>query len=218
MAAVRQIAFGPFTLDLATRELVRGPDRCRVHLSPKAYDLLVLLIQNRPAALAKSTVQARLWPKTYVSEATLASLVTDLRTALGETGRNPVFIRTLHGFGYAFSGSSRDVGRSENHKLTSWLVCNGVETALPEGTHLIGRDSGATLALNSPTVSRHHAQILVNGMAAAIADLGSKNGTYVRGELIHGEVLLCDGDCIRVGSFELVYRALCDTASTETQR
>jgi DNA-binding winged helix-turn-helix (wHTH) protein len=85
----RSVSFGPFTLDHESRQLLSGDDLQPVHLSPKAYELLHLLVDTRPRALAKSEIHERLWPSTFVSEATLASLVTELREALGERGREP---------------------------------------------------------------------------------------------------------------------------------
>src|SRR4029077_8337968 len=68
----RQLSFGPFTLDADARQLVHGSDRRHVHLSPKAFDLLTLLAEARPRAISKQELRDRLWPSTFVSEATLA--------------------------------------------------------------------------------------------------------------------------------------------------
>ena len=100
----RLVSFGPFTLDNESRQLLSGEALQPVHLSPKAYELLRVLVDTRPRAVAKRELHERLWPSTFVSEATLASLVAELRDALGERGREAHFIRTVHGFGYAFSG------------------------------------------------------------------------------------------------------------------
>ena len=76
---VRQVSFGPFTLDADTRQLLCDPDQKPVHLSPKAYDLLCVLVERRPKAIAKADLHEHLWPSTFVSEATLASLIAELR-------------------------------------------------------------------------------------------------------------------------------------------
>jgi DNA-binding winged helix-turn-helix (wHTH) protein len=213
---VRQVAFGPFTLDLDTRELLRGPDRQRVHLSPKAYELLCVLVEDRPKAIAKADLHERLWPATFVSEATLASLIAELREALGERGREARYIRTVHGFGYAFAHEARDVAHAEIGRIASWIVCNGQEQPLGEGEHVIGR-ADAAVCLNSPTVSRRHARIVIARDVATLEDLDSKNGTYVRGQRIMSPVALADGDRIRIGAFELTFRSLSGAESTETQ-
>jgi DNA-binding winged helix-turn-helix (wHTH) protein len=81
-----------------------------VHLEPKAFRLLELLLAARPKALSKRDLQDELWPKTYVSERSLARLVANLRIAIGDRATEPRFIRTVHGFGYAFCGDV-SVGR-----------------------------------------------------------------------------------------------------------
>lgn len=91
------IRFGPFQLDLAGRQLLR--DGRRVPLPPKVYHLLCVLAEERPRALSRQELHARLWPGTFVSDVNLACLVAELRTALGEWRR---LVRTVHRFGYAF--------------------------------------------------------------------------------------------------------------------
>ena len=108
LGTLRSVSFGPFTLDTETRQLLRGADREPVHLSPKGFELLCALVETRPRAVAKGELHERLWPSTFVSEATLASLVAEVRDALDERGREARFIRTVHGFGYAFSGSAEE--------------------------------------------------------------------------------------------------------------
>jgi DNA-binding response OmpR family regulator len=70
-----------------TRQLLseNGP----IHLSPKAFDLLALLVQQRPDAIAKGDIHRRLWPETFVSDGSLAVLVAELRGALGDNASNP---------------------------------------------------------------------------------------------------------------------------------
>ena len=213
----RPVTFGAFTLDVDARQLLRGPEQQPVHLSPKAYELLLVLVDTRPRAVAKSELHERLWPSTFVSEATLASLVAELREALGERGREPGLIRTVHGFGYAFSGAAHEAGDAVPARVASWIICNGREQSLADGEHVIGRDGDAAVPLNSPTVSRHHARLVIAGDRATLEDLGSKNGTSVRGQRITTLVQLADGDRIRIGAFELTFRTLSGMGSTETQ-
>ena len=94
------LRFGPFVLDLDTRQLTRGGGD--IHLSPKAFELLETLILDRPKVLSKDVLQQRLWPETFVAEANLSNLVAEIREALGDRARSPLFVRTAHGFGYAF--------------------------------------------------------------------------------------------------------------------
>ena len=76
-----------------------------MRLSGKAFQLLEVLLDARPNPVAKEDLFARLWPDTFVSEANLASLVKEIRAAIGDDARNPRFVRTAHRFGYAFSGA-----------------------------------------------------------------------------------------------------------------
>ena len=72
-----QVTFGGYCLDLGTRQLLHG--ETEVRLSPKAFDLLHVLIDNRTRAVSKEELHDRLWKDTYVTEANLAVLVTELR-------------------------------------------------------------------------------------------------------------------------------------------
>ena len=76
-----RIRFGPFVLDLDTRQLTEE-DR-EIHLSPKAFELLLALVVDRPKVISKTVLQGRLWPETFVAEANLSNLVGEIRGALG---------------------------------------------------------------------------------------------------------------------------------------
>ena len=95
-----QVSFGEFVLDLDSRELRRGVEPVR--LSPKAFQLLEILVANRPKALSKADLQDRLWPDTFVVEKNLANLVSEIRQALGDSPSALGFIRTVPRYGYAF--------------------------------------------------------------------------------------------------------------------
>ena len=91
-------------LDPETRELRRRGES--VPLSPKAYQLLEVLVVNRPRALSKSELQERLWPDTFVLDKNLVNLVAEIREALGDNAAHPRFVRTVPKFGYAFRDST----------------------------------------------------------------------------------------------------------------
>ncbi|MFM8533156.1 MAG: transcriptional regulator, partial [Acidimicrobiia bacterium] len=101
MSAIR---FGRFHFDPSARLL--QVDGAAVHLTAKATDLLSLLASRQPDAVAKKDIHKVLWPETFVSDVSLTTLVFELRTALGESARRPRFVRTVHGYGYAFQGDS----------------------------------------------------------------------------------------------------------------
>ena len=129
------VAFGDFVFDSDTRELLRGGNR--VTLSPKAFQLLEVLIENRPKALSKSVLHDRLWGDTFVVEANLSNLVGEIRHALGEDSRAPRFVRTVHRFGYAFQGVERN---AEQSSVTSLPLDRSSQNNLPQQlTRFIGR-------------------------------------------------------------------------------
>lgn len=99
MRAMR-LQFGDCTFDPDARKVeCSGND---VHLSAKAFQLLGILLDARPNPISKETLFEKLWPDTFVSEANLASLIKEIRSALRDDARDPRFIRTAHRFGYAF--------------------------------------------------------------------------------------------------------------------
>src|SRR5688572_16772738 len=90
--------FGPFVLDRDRRLLAR--DGTPVSVTPKAFDLLVILVERGGAAVSKEELMAKLWPDTAVEESNLAFQISTLRKALGTDGAR--FIATLPGRGYQF--------------------------------------------------------------------------------------------------------------------
>jgi DNA-binding winged helix-turn-helix (wHTH) protein len=212
-----RLRFAEFTLDTDSRQLYRGD--AERHLSLKAYDLLCLLVENRPRALSRAELHERLWPSTFVSEATLTSVVAEVREALGEHAKAARFVRTVHRFGYAFQGDAGDVvGRAERtpQNVRCWIIWEFGQAALSEGTHLLGRDSDVAIRLECPTISRHHARVRVTAAEVTIEDLGSRNGTLLRGVPLSAPIPLVDGDEIRLGSVPVKVRIVGPGSSTET--
>lgn len=202
-----QVRFGDFTVDTDSRQLRRGDTEC--HLSPKGFEFLCLLLANRPRALSKAELHQRLWPDTFVSDATLNSVVAEVRAALGESAKAQGFVKTLHRFGYAFAGTAGASGEPTlppDDRLRCWIIWEWGRVGLKDGDHLLGRDGDVAVWLESPTVSRHHARIRVSGPDATIEDLGSRNGTVFRGERLTAPVSLTDGDEITVGSVLVRFR------------
>jgi pSer/pThr/pTyr-binding forkhead associated (FHA) protein len=89
---------------------------------------------------------------------------------------------------------------------------------LCDGEHVLGRDPDVAVWVNTSGVSRHHARVRISGAEAVIEDLGSKNGTFVRGERISGPTPVFDGDEIRLGLLVLLTIRVESTAdTTETE-
>lgn len=100
-------AFGPFRVDLLTRQLFnRG---MATALTPKAFDLLVALIDGRPGAIAKDDLMRRLWPDTSVEEGNLTQQVFVLRRILGRQPDGQPYIETVARHGYRFSAAVREM-------------------------------------------------------------------------------------------------------------
>lgn len=208
--------FGGFTLDDGERRLLCGASA--VHLSTKAFELLQLLVERRPEAVSKRQLHERLWPETFVSEGNLATLVSEIRKALGEGGRGPSHVRTVFGYGYAFDAEVREEAPAARPGTRHhFLVWDRQELDLPEGTTWIGRDADADIRVDHPSVSRRHARIEVAGDWATLEDLGSRNGTWCRDRRVEGRVALRDGDEIRVGTVSVVYRSESAGPSTPTE-
>lgn len=208
-----------WVVDTATRQIVRGGEA--VHASPKAFDLLTTLLEERPRALSKSELLVRLWPQTFVTEASLASLVAEVRTLLGDAARKPRYIRTVHRFGYAFcgavvteEGSSPAAARAAG---SARLVWGRREVTLLLGENVLGRTPEALVWIESAGVSRRHARIVLSETGAVLEDLGSKNGTYVNGTRLGEPHRLADGDEIRLGPARICFRVFAAPLSTETE-
>ena len=208
--------FGRFTLDLDARQLTCDGER--IHLTPKAFELLTLLIRERPNALSKAVLQQALWPDTFVAEANVSNLIAELRKALDDTRRNPVWIRTLHGYGYAFHGDVRTTPRlSATVRPRCWIEWGRRRFRLSPGEHIIGRDADADIRLDASTVSRRHARLVVAAEGAWLEDINSKNGTRRGEERVTAPVQLADGDIVHVGTLRLTFHVISAPRSTDTQ-
>jgi DNA-binding winged helix-turn-helix (wHTH) protein len=214
------LAFGDFSLHLERRQLLRSGKE--VHLSPKALQLLELLVAERPRALAKAEIRDRLWPGTFVSESSLTGLVTTLRSALRDSARDSRYLRTVHGVGYAFCGVVTDdapprksAARRGFHCRLTW---EGGDVSLAEGENVLGRVEEAAAWIESASVSRRHARILIAEGKARLEDLGSKNGTFLNERKITSAVSLADGDEMRLGLVPMKFRVVGRETSTKTAK
>jgi len=208
--------FGRFILDNQTRQLLRDSEE--LHLSPKAFELLTMLLIHRPRAVSKAELQERLWPSTFVEETNLAGLVAEIRRALGDAATQPAFVRTVYRFGYRFVGEVTEDAAATLPSISHarpCLVFENRQMMLLEGASIIGRESDATIQCDAAGVSRHHARILISKGEATVEDLGSKNGTYVKGQRI-ASARLEDGDEIRLGVVSMIFRIEPPKGPTET--
>lgn len=197
-----RVRFSDFSLDSPARELRRGHEV--VHLSPKAFDLLVLLTEATPRALSKSEILDAVWPGTFVVDSSLASVVKELRAALGDDAKEPRFVRTVYGYGYAFSADA--IIPQQSSSVACRLIWGTREIALHAGSNILGRGGDAVAWIDHPSVSRHHAVIALDGSEATIEDLQSKNGTFVQGVRVRARQRLNDLDLIEFGRLRMIFR------------
>lgn len=215
-----RVAFGRFTFDTETRELLDAD--ARVHLSPKAFALLTLLLERRPAVVSKREIHDHVWQDTFVSEASLSVVIAEIRQVLGDDSRQASFIRTVHRIGYAFSGPAQDLAAVRPTHRTEerlcWLVRNDRAYPLTPGPNIVGRDPRSDVWVEASGVSRRHARLDVDAESTTIVDLESSNGTFVGGQRLTGPRRLADGDVVELGAASLTFRAWSDARAARTER
>ena len=168
-------------------------------------------------AVSKAELHERLWPATFVSEANLASLVAEVRRALGDQSREPKYIRTVHGFGYALVGRPADARCAGKGGRMCWAIVDGREIPLVPGEHIVGRDPEASIMLDAPSVSRRHARIVVGVDSVTLEDLTSKNGTFLNDVTVEGMT-----HAVRISMKRVLDpfrpRSVCSAAATPRRR
>jgi DNA-binding winged helix-turn-helix (wHTH) protein len=199
-----RVRFGEFVLDRATRQLLKNGELRP--LEPKAYALLDLLISRRPAAVSKQEIRDGLWPDTFVSESHLSSLAARVRRALDAGADGPSFVRTVHGFGYAFEAEATEEEATRRaERAVAQIEWEGGILRLMEGENVIGRGEEVGVRIDVDGVSRRHARIVADGGRFTLEDLGSKNGTYLREQRLKAAAALEDGDTFRLGRTVAVF-------------
>jgi DNA-binding winged helix-turn-helix (wHTH) protein len=213
-SAVR-LLFGQCVFDRGSRELLR--EGLRQDLSPKAFQFLDLLLRARPRAVTKQQIHDQLWPDAFVSDSSLPRLAAEVRAAIGDDAKKPRLLRTVHRYGYAFFGTVQtDPVEGPAGASSGRLLWGERQFPLPQGESILGRSADARVWIDLARVSRHHARIVVDGERTVLEDLGSKNGTFLRGQRINGPSELVDGDEICIGPVVLVFRTSQGDGTTQT--
>ncbi len=209
-----RFSFGAWTLDSDRRLLLHDGEP--VAISPKAFDLLRVLAEHHERAFAKAELHKILWPKTFVSDGSLTILVAEIRQVLQDDPDRPQFVRTVRRFGYGFCAPvvRTDPSPASVAPRQAWVIWGNRSIAVGEGETILGRALDAAIRFDVPGVSRRHARISVAGVTVTIEDLGSQNGTYVRGEKISRPAALADGDELRLGPVSLLIRLVSPDSST----
>jgi DNA-binding winged helix-turn-helix (wHTH) protein len=212
-------AFGRLVVDAGARTLssASGP----VHLTRKAFDLLLLLLERRPRAVSKQEIHDRIWPDAFVTESSIQSLIHEIRQAIDEPGAHQSWLRTVHGVGYGFCGevvaSDAASSATRRQRPAAWLVGESAPVALYEGENVVGRGADDdVIEIDAPTVSRRHARIVIAGEAVTLEDLGSKNGTWLDGQRLAVPRALDDEAVLKLGSATFTFRLARHPKPTES--
>jgi DNA-binding winged helix-turn-helix (wHTH) protein len=154
------LAFGEFHADLERRLLLR--DGHDVHLAPRSWSLLELLLANQGSVVPKREVLDRIWPAAGASEYAMSRTVRRLREALGDDTRRPRYFRTVHGRGFEW--------------IAPVTPARAVEPVAERSAPFVGRS----------------AVLVSLGTAFAEAVRGRRRAVFVEGELGAGKSTVVD--------------------------
>lgn len=231
-----KLRFGSFVFDSGARELLKyemtdafrsagsrtpHPAPRPLHLSPKAFDVLEILLARRPNVVSKDVLLRGVWPGKIVEEANLAIVVGEIRKALGDDSKSPVIIVTVSRRGYRFAADAQELdvqsAAAPNEYVRWWLSWNDRTLPLREGENFVGRHPGSAVWINGSSVSRTHARIVATPQQVIVEDRGSRNGTFVEDRRINGPHVLVDGNTVTFGSEVTTFRQWSDEASVGTE-
>ena len=210
-----RLKFDSWEVDTDRRLLTHGG--APASLSPKAFDLLVVLAQHHEKAFSKAELHQVLWPDSFVSDGSLTVLIAEIREVLKDDADQPQFIRTVRRFGYGFCAPVTKPNASVLPSFSGgcgWVIWGNRSIAIGSTEAVLGRSLDADIRFDVPGVSRRHARIVIDGEHVVLEDLGSQNGTYLRGERIRGRTTLVDGDEVRLGPVSIVFRQVVADVST----
>jgi DNA-binding winged helix-turn-helix (wHTH) protein/Tol biopolymer transport system component len=151
--------FGPFHLDLRRRQLLRGDEV--LALTPKAFDLLQVLVTHADRVVEKDELMKWIWPDSFVGEDSLTQNVAVLRKVLGDASDSPKYIATIHKHGYRFVASVRELHAPEIDRADTPRLMSA-----PMPLPLVAEANGSASA--SSTSPRWIALRWVSALAAAV--------------------------------------------------
>jgi DNA-binding winged helix-turn-helix (wHTH) protein len=188
-----------------------------VHLTRKALDLLLLLLEHADTVVSKDQIYERLWPDTFVTESGLQTLVYEIRNTIDDQRSRGSWIRTVRGIGYSFAGHVLVDGVPADERTpiypSAWLTNASTSLPLYIGENVIGRAPDNPLDVQHPTISRRHACIAI-GESITLEDLGSKNGTWLNDERVTIPRILDNGAVVSFGSVTFTFRVARPQPST----
>ena len=229
-----RVRFGSFVFDSGAHELVQdelvvsrstsapqrtAPGPRRIHLSPKAFDVLEILLARRPKVVTKEVLLQEVWAGKIVEEANLAIVIGEIRKALGDDSKSPESVVTVPRRGYRFAAAVEDLDGSPapDEYVRWWLTWKDKTLPLRQGENWVGRHPACSIWINAASVSRNHARILVGSERVVVEDRGSRNGTFVDGKRIEGPHVLVDGSTVTFGSESVTFRQWSDEGAAGTE-
>ena len=104
-------SFDPYLVEVAQRRVWREKEL--VSITPKAFDTLIVLLENKGKIVEKDVLLNEVWKDTFVEESTLAQNISTLRKTLGTTNDNNQFIETVSRHGYRFVADVKEIVGNE---------------------------------------------------------------------------------------------------------
>ncbi len=126
--------FAQFEIDPGRHELSRAGEP--VHIEPQVFDLIVHLVRNRDRIVSKDELIETIWNGRIISEAALSSRINGARRALGDSGNDQIFIKTLHKRGFRFVGDVQEITESRDQDEASIVPDPTVSDPAPAGALL----------------------------------------------------------------------------------
>lgn len=113
------LAFGDCLLDSERRELKRASGA--ISIGPQVFDLLLFLVENRTRVVSKDDLLEAVWGGRIVSESTITSHINAARTAIGDSGQDQKFIRTVARKGFRFVGEVKETSSADAERAAPAL-------------------------------------------------------------------------------------------------
>lgn len=152
-SARRLYEFDGFQLNPAERLLVR--DGMPVPLTPKAFEMLVILVSNSGRLLTKDELMRAVWSDAVVEENNLDKNISALRRALGERGTERKIIETVRGHGYRFNATVTEIVADRNNgtilAITADPPDSAVQAVIPHPPHLPHLNAAPTTVRTIPS-------------------------------------------------------------------
>ena len=170
--------FGPYRVDVALSRLERAGDP--ITITPKTFDLLVLLARNQHRVVSKTELMETLWPNTFVEEGNLTQHIYTLRKALGDRPDGAPYVETVPRRGYRLAAQVRAVSNAAGAAATM-------------------AQSEPPAASRAPVVregERKRATVLHSGVANA-SDIAERLGSVEMHQLIDQVLLVAQEEVAR---------------------